>query len=131
MDYKLLIKTQLDLLKKMGKSRSDIETDLNYAKNYINVALSRGGNEKLFQTLNFYRENLEDHQNVASEDPAKYVTQQELVDLQKQVISDLRLEKLELLQKVQAMEAKISSLESRNEYLEVKAAQNIKKQRSA
>lgn len=44
MSYKEKIKTQLNLLKDMGKSRGDVEKALGYSDNYLDQVLARGGN---------------------------------------------------------------------------------------
>jgi predicted nuclease with TOPRIM domain len=131
MNYKELIKTQLFLLKSMGKSRREIEKDLGYAEKYIDQALSRGGNENLFNALVIYKDNLTDQQNVVEEQPSQYIPQKELVELQKEIIQELRKEKMHLNSKVQALEAQIISLESRNQNLEAKLIQMAKQTRSA
>lgn len=54
-------KAILDLLqelKVLGKDRRTIEKDLNYSPNYIDQALSKGGNERFHSALKRYREAL-------------------------------------------------------------------------
>lgn len=115
----------------MGKSRRKIEKDLGYAEKYIDQALSRGGNENLLNALVIYKDNLIDQQNVVEEQASQYIPQKELVELQKEIIQDLRKEKIDLLSKIQSLEAQILSLESRNEHLEANIIQKSKRTRSA
>jgi TPR repeat protein len=131
MNYKELIKTQLFLLKSMGKNRREIEKDLGYAEKYIDQALSRGGNENLYHALVIYKDNITDQQNVVEELPAQYIPQKELVELQKEIIQELRKEKIDLQSKILSMEMQILSLESRNENLEAKLLEKSKRTRSA
>lgn len=58
-ELKELIKTQLDLLKTMGKDRRTIERELGYSEFYIDQVLSKGGNEKIYQALIDYKERFE------------------------------------------------------------------------
>lgn len=48
----------LQELKVLGKDRRTIEKDLNYSPNYIDQALSKGGNERFHSALKRYREAL-------------------------------------------------------------------------
>lgn len=59
MDTKAEIKSLLDDLRKMGKDRRTIERELKYSEFYIDQALSKGGNEKLRQALEDYKNDLE------------------------------------------------------------------------
>jgi chromosome segregation ATPase len=139
MNYKELIKTQLFLLKSMGKSRREIEKDLGYAVNYIDQALSRGGNENLYHALVIHKEKLEAKANVLNDDGAgEYNSEKDLIDLQKEIINDLRGEKLKwseeknkLDNKIESLEANLLSLQSRNEFLEAKLLEMSKQTRSA
>jgi hypothetical protein len=59
----------LDLLRELrglGKDRRTVEKDLHYSPNYIDQALSKGGNERFYLALKRYREAL------AEEGPYRY-----------------------------------------------------------
>lgn len=59
MDYKKEIKKQLDILKSLNKDRRTIEIDLNYGEFYLDQALSKGGNGRLYKALKNYIKNIE------------------------------------------------------------------------
>jgi hypothetical protein len=82
--YKDEIKTQLQLLKAMGKSRRQIEKDLGYSEFYIDQQLSKGGNEKLLQALSDYKDELERNDH----DPHKF-NAMEVIASQQRTIEQL------------------------------------------
>ena len=51
MDYKKEIQKLLDSLKSKGFGRRAIEKQLNYSEKYIDQALAKGGNDKLYNSL--------------------------------------------------------------------------------
>lgn len=112
MSYKELIKTQLDSLKLMGKSRRDIEKDLKYSPKYLDQALSNGGSEKLLNILMLYMHRLEDQQSVLAEDPPEYLSEKQLIEVQKELISDLRTEKIKWIEDRRELQKKIDRLEN-------------------
>lgn len=111
-DYKKLIISLLDDIKKMGKSRRDIERDLKYSDKYIDKAIYNGGSKKLANTLSMYKDRLEDQQNILKEAPAQYLTNKQILEYQKIEIDNLRAEKLKLLEEKQEMDKKIKRLEN-------------------
>ncbi len=138
MAYKQTILSLLDDLKKMGKTRRIIEVDLKYSPKYLDQVVSMGGNEKVLQALSLYKDTLELQQGILNDAPAQYLPEKELIELQKDLISELRKEKLQwqedkrkLEQKLEALETRLAASESRNEFLEAKAIQKSKRTRSA
>ncbi len=82
MKFKDLIKTQLSLLKDMGKSRRQIELDLGYSEHYIDQCLSRGGNESLLNALSNYKSRLEredDQESLLNDGEVKLLTPQDQI----------------------------------------------------
>lgn len=67
MDFKELIKNQLEILKSLGKSRRDIEKDLNYQPKYLDQALAKGGNKRLLQSLKKYTSEIEKNSTLQNE----------------------------------------------------------------
>lgn len=51
MNFKKDIETLLERLKNKGYTRGEIETELGYAENYIDQALSKGGNRRFLNAL--------------------------------------------------------------------------------
>lgn len=138
MDYKQLIKTQLDLLKNMGFGRRRLERELEYGDKYIDQALSRGGNEALLNALVAFKNRIEDgeeannHNNnlELNDDPVAY-SREEIIELQKQVIADLRAEKLKLMNDLDELKMKNNRLELQLESLLANSIQKSKRTRSA
>jgi hypothetical protein len=58
MDIKTNIENLLNDLKRMGKDRRKIETDLKYSTFYIDQLLSKGGNTRFYNALKRYHEML-------------------------------------------------------------------------
>ena len=71
MNFKEEIKKQLQLLKKSGIDRRKAEDQLGYAENYIDQALSKGGNLKLLNSLKVLSMNV-DKSNIAAEPEQTY-----------------------------------------------------------
>jgi hypothetical protein len=59
MDYRKEMETLLNYLKKLKHSRRMIEKALGYTPNYLDQALSKGGNEKVLNQLKSYKERVE------------------------------------------------------------------------
>lgn len=137
MAYKELIKTQLELLKKMGKSRREIEKALKYGDKYIDQALSRGGNESLLNALVAYKQKLEDNpdfevnNNELNDTGKVYSSSQDIIELQKQVIADLRAEKLKLLEEIEELKMINRRLENNNQNLQANLLEMANKTLSA
>lgn len=58
MNLKEQLEEILDFLKKRGITRSEIEDDLNYSENYIDQALSKGGNKRFLKALEKYKSDI-------------------------------------------------------------------------
>lgn len=59
-DLKAVLETQLEELKKMGKSRRAVEADLGYSEHYLDQVLSKGGNKKVIDAVASYKDKLEE-----------------------------------------------------------------------
>lgn len=75
MNYKKEIETLLETLKELGISRGKIEQELDYADNYIDQVLSKGGNRKFWLRLKNYTNEMlqKEIPNVLRETSANYL----------------------------------------------------------
>ena len=106
---KELMKSQLDTLKKMGKDRRTIERDLGYSENYLNQALSMGGNEKIYEALIAYQEKFE-----LGEEESPYkkfnivASQQQTIDRISRLLESESLRNQQLEKKVEELQNKFA-----------------------
>lgn len=69
MAYKKDIEEILEQLKTKGYERSEIEAALNYSENYIDQALSKGGNERFLKALITYNKSVLPKATLKQENP--------------------------------------------------------------
>lgn len=99
MELKEEIKNILNRLKSIGISRRDLEKEFGYSRNYIDQALSRGGTDVLFTTLNLYLKKMEAESAVKelSESSPDYLTPKEQIVMLRHIVEEQKrkIEKLE------------------------------------
>jgi hypothetical protein len=111
MDYKNLIKTQLDDLKRMGFNRRKIEKELGYSAKYIDQSLSRGGNDTLLNALSSLKSRLEvEGSNQVNEDGVSYISKDEHIRILTGFVETQKSSILILTEKNKELQAKLREM---------------------